>query len=107
MKLHADNKHYKRRKSDVEAWEHTVDALAMSLCPEDEWLAYEKRMQQLAWRESKSAAPRRHTAAVRVFPVWKKYRQKALRVATLHQAVPVLKHLPLRISCFLGDVLFK
>jgi hypothetical protein len=103
MKLHARKHHPQRRKADFDTWEKTIDALAMSICPSREWQDYERRLQQLAWR----ANVRSRRKVVSVFPVWKKYRQKALRVATLHQAVPVLKYLPLRVSCLLGDLLFK
>ena len=46
-------------------------------------------------------------AQVRLFPVWRKYRQQAKRVATLFQTVPILKRLPLSVAGWLGDLLFK
>ena len=113
MTLHANKPRYMRRKSDVEAWEKTIDALAMSICPAEEWQAYERQIQQVAWKTQakqnglKPGRSNHALASVRVFPVWKKYREKALRVATLHQAVPLFRHLPLSVSCFLGEVLFK
>lgn len=105
MNLHANRPRYKRRKSDTPALEQTVDALAMSICPVAEWQDYERRLQQVAWKTGHNGQPCQ--GKLRVFPTWKKYRPQALRVATLQQAAPVLRYLPLKVSCILGDILFK
>jgi hypothetical protein len=103
MNLTAKKSRHMRRKTDIEAWENTIESLAMDLCPPNEWQAYQRQLQTVS---IKSGA-RQPASKVKVFPIWKKYRQQALRVATLYQAVPLLRHLPLGVSSFLGDVLFK
>lgn len=75
----------------------------MTLCPVTEWQVYEQQLQYLAWKTNK----RQNKDVVRVFPIWRKYRQKATRVATLYHAVPLLRHLPLGLVGFLGDLLVK
>jgi hypothetical protein len=110
MNLKADRPRYLRRKTDLEAWENTIESLAMDLCPAEEWQAYQRQLMalsQVASSRAQKSHARQAKGSVRVFPIWKKYRQKALQVATLYQAVPLLRHLPLRVSSFLGDVLFK
>lgn len=109
MKLQTRKTTYPRRKSEQDSWEKAIDALAMHICPVSEWQAYEQQLQQIAWQNSTryQSKSRKHLPVVRVFPVWRKYRQKALRVATLQQNVPMLRYLPLGLSCFLGDILFK
>jgi|GEM_PF-3000119 len=108
MRLKAYNTRHKRRKTDSpetwekENWEKTIESLAISLCPTQEWQAYEKKLQHLAWQANKQ----QNSARVSVFPIWRKYRQQALRVATLYRTVPVLRHLPLPVANFLGEILF-
>jgi len=105
MKLKTNQSRYLRRKTDLEAWERTIDALARKLCPLEERLAYEKKLQLLT---AKSRVTRKGAQAeIYVFPVWRRYRQKALQVATIHRAAPFLRRLPLTFSCLLGDLLFK
>lgn len=103
MRLKAHKPHYTRRKTDPEGWEKTIESLAISLCPTEEWQAYEKQLQYIAWKANKQ----QNSAKVSVFPVWRKYRQKASRVATLYRTAPILRHLPLNVASFLGEVLFK
>lgn len=108
MNLHIQKKRI-RRKTDFESrhsFEKAVDELAMNLCPEAEWQAYYNQKSQISWRLKKQGH-RKPQADVVVYPVWKKYRQQAMRVVTLQQAAPFLRHLPLRISHFLGEVLFQ
>jgi len=101
------NQHLQRAVTD---WEMRIESLAMQLCPADEWQHYEKKMHALL-RESQTLTLRRKRptpgSAVAVFPVWRKYRQQAKRVATLQQAFPLFKHLPLKLNGFVGDLLFK
>jgi hypothetical protein len=98
------NQHLQRAVTD---WEMRIESLAMQLCPADEWQHYEKKMHALL-RESQTLTLRRkRLAQVSVFPVWRKYRQQAKRVATLQQAFPLFKHLPLKLNGFVGDLLFK
>ncbi len=84
--------------------ERLIDALAMHLCPSHEWRAYEKKNQSLVWqsRHQKTA----HRAKIYAFPVWRKYRHQAEKIVNLHQVVPMLRHLPLPVSTFLGEVFF-
>lgn len=104
MRLKAYNTRQKRRKTDCpESWEKTIESLAISLCPTEEWQAYEKKVQHLAWQANK----RQGSARVSVFPIWRKYRQQALRIATLHRTLPMFRHLPLPVASFLGELLFK
>lgn len=123
MRTHASRRRTERRHPDPDAWIRLVDNLAMSLCPDAEWQAYHRQIQQLAWQAATAspssgggsaarpmmAPPHRDALVrkVRVFPVWRKYRQQALRVATLQENIPLLRHLPLRLSCILGDVLLR
>jgi hypothetical protein len=108
MNLKPHKPRYSRRKSEQDGWERAIDALAMHICPAEEWQAYERQLQQVAWKNTtRLQGNRMHAPVVRVFPVWRKYRQKALRVATLQKTIPLLKYFPLGLSCFLGDVLFK
>jgi hypothetical protein len=91
----------------VTDWEMRIESLAMQLCPADEWQHYEKKMHALL-RESQTLTLRRkRSAPISVFPVWRKYRQQAKRVATLQQAFPLFKHLPLKLNGLVGDLLFK
>lgn len=87
---------------DPQAWDRMVDALAMHLCPTEEWQAYEQKVQYLIW-QSKQRAGR---ARVCAFPVWRKYRDRAHKIASLQHVVPILRHLPLPVSSFLGKVFF-
>jgi hypothetical protein len=103
MNLKVRKPRYQRRRSDIDNWENTIDSLAMTLCPVAEWQAYEKQLQFIAWKANR----RPQKAKVRVFPVWRKYRQKAVRVATLYEAAPILRHFPLGFVGFLGDLLVK
>jgi hypothetical protein len=88
---------------DSKAWDRMVDALAMHLCPTEEWQAYEKKLQYLVW---KSKQRQTKTAKVCVFPVWRKYRHQAQKIVNLQHVVPLLRHLPLPVSSFLGKVFF-
>jgi hypothetical protein len=93
--------------SQANDWDTSIELLAMQLCPVEEWQHYEQHMQTLA-REARALPARlKPQAKVRVFPVWRKYRQQAKRVATLYQAAPVFKRLPLPVAGFVGDLLFK
>jgi hypothetical protein len=103
MKLKAQKNHTVRRKVDLESWEKTIESLAMDLCPTKEWQAYEKKAHFLAWKNNKQS----NTAKIRVFPIWRKYRQQALRVATLYRTLPILRYFPLKVTNFLGQILFK
>jgi len=103
MRLKAYKSHTTRRKTDPEGWEKTIDSLAISLCPTEEWQAYEKQLQAVAWKANRQ----KNSARVSVFPVWRKYRQKASRVASLYRRAPILRHLPLNVVSFIGDVLFR
>lgn len=94
-----------RHQEPANDWDTSIELLAMQLCPTEEWQRYERKMQALA-RQATSSAPR-GKGKVRVFPVWRKYRQQAKRVATLYQAIPVFKRLPLPFCGFVGDLLFK
>ena len=98
MQFLADTRAPKRRKTDKQVWEQTIDLLAQSLCPEAEWAAYRNRQRTIA---------RMGDPAVKVFPVWKKYRAQAVKVATVQRAVPMLRHLPPRFSWVLGEVFLK
>jgi hypothetical protein len=88
-------------------WDTSIELLAMQLCPVEEWKSYERRMQTLARQASVLSSPRKKQAKVRVFPVWRKYRQQAKRVATLYQTMPMFKRLPLSVAGFVGNLLFK
>lgn len=94
-----------RRKSDWATWENTIEALAMDLCPAEEWQLYQNQLRHVTL--SSPCTQARTTATIKVFPIWRKYRSKALKVATLQQTIPLLRHLPLSISRLLGDILFK
>jgi hypothetical protein len=101
-----------RQQASASEWDANIELLAMQLCPADEWQHYEKRMQTLARQQNaqQNSTPgrgKRPAPKVRVFPVWRKYRQQAKRVATLHQAFPLFKRLPLALSGLVGDLLFK
>lgn len=87
---------------DTKAWERMVDALAMHLCPIKEWQAYEQKVQYLIWQSKQSQS----AAKVCAFPVWRKYRHQAQKIASLQHVVPLLRHLPLPVSSFLGKVFF-
>lgn len=107
MKQTADKKSYARRKSDAvnkRAWERTVEDIAMTLCPPSEWEDYEIRCHQLA-RICRQKSPR--MAEVKVMPIWWKYRREASRVATIQQAIPPLRYLPLKVSSILGEIFLK
>jgi hypothetical protein len=101
-----------RQQLVASEWDANIELLAMQLCPAEEWQHYERRMQTVARQQhsqqssalAKGKAP---APKVRVFPVWRKYRQQAKRVATLHQAFPLFKRLPLVLSGLVGDLLFK
>lgn len=88
-------------------WDTSIELLAMQLCPVEEWQNYEQHMQTLAREASVFPSRLKPQAKVRVFPVWRKYRQQAKRVATLYQALPMFKRLPLPVAGFVGDLLFK
>ena len=88
---------------DHAAWDRTVDALAMHLCPSEEWQEYEKKVQYQVWK----ANLQQNSARVKVFPIWRKYRYQAQQIASLQKAVPILRHLPLPVTSFLGRVLFS
>lgn len=92
-----------RRKADIIAWQ-TIDQLAMQLCPPDEWNAY---MCQLNDLEGLIQETPEISANLRVFPIWKKYRNEARQVAALYQAVPLLQRLPLRWTSILGRLFFQ
>ncbi len=57
--------------------------------------------------KSQGRSPIIQSATIRLFPVWRKYRQQAKRVATLHLALPMLRRLPLTVCGWLGNLLFK
>jgi hypothetical protein len=81
-------------------WNRLVDVLSMHLCPPEEWQAYEKKMNEQAKLRASGGA------TIYIFPVWRKYRQQARKIASLQNFAPVLRHLPLPVSCFLGKVFF-
>lgn len=84
-------------------WKRLVDVLSMHLCPAREWQAYEKKVHEQAWRAKVRQAG---DATIYVFPVWRKYRRQARKIASLQHFAPVLRHLPLPVSSFLGKVFF-
>jgi hypothetical protein len=84
-------------------WQQTIDRLAIRLCPPEEWDAYMDQLSRLEWFTQQAPGA---SANLRVFPVWKKYRSQAQQLAALYQAIPVLKHLPLRWAILLGKILF-
>jgi len=99
-----------RQQTTASEWDANIELLAMQLCPTEEWQLYEKRMQTVARKAGSTSSASQPAAAhgkIRIFPVWRKYRQQAKRVATLHQALPMFKRLPLALSGFVGDLLFK
>lgn len=96
-----------RQQLEASDWDTSIELLAMQLCPTEEWQSYEKRMQTLARQATLPASRGKANSSVRVFPVWRKYRQQAKRVATLYQALPMFKKLPLALGGFVGDLLFK
>ena len=96
-----------RHRAETCDWDSSIELLAMQLCPAEEWQTYEKRMQAQARQFNTVKGQGKQSTKVRVFPVWRKYRQKAKRVATLYQALPLFKRLPLSVSGFIGDLLFK
>jgi hypothetical protein len=101
-----------RQQTLASEWDANIELLAMQLCPAEEWQRYERRMQTVARQQNSQqnrtqATGKEQPSKVRVFPVWRKYRQQAKRVATLHQAFPLFKRLPLTFSGLIGDLLFK
>lgn len=78
----------------------------MHLCPAGEWQAYEKKVQYLVWKSGLRKDGTSGKPKICVFPVWRKYRHQAQKIANLHQVVPLLRHLPLPVSSFLGKVFF-
>lgn len=92
-----------RRRPDVMIWQQTVDRLAIRLCPPEEWNAYMDQLNRLEWFTQHTPGI---SANLRIFPVWKKYRPQAQQVAMLYEAIPILKHFPLRWSILLGKILF-
>lgn len=86
--------------------EKTVDTLAMHLCPNEEWRAYEQKTRYLVWKAQQKRRISSDSAKVCVFPIWRKYRHQAQKVANLLQVIPVLRHLPLPVTRFLGAVFF-
>ena len=105
MKLKLHKTRAQRHKMPITDWDTSIELLAMQLCPAAEWRKYERHMQALT-RQS-TAQNQHHKSKVKVFPVWRKYRQQAKRVATLYQAIPMFKRLPLAISGFIGNLLFQ
>lgn len=104
MQLKLNKPSLRSRKTQEQAeWEQTIDALAMHICPVEVWQDYEKQMQTLTWKAKKD----KKASRISVFPIWRQYRQQALRVATLHRTLPMLRRLPIGVACFLGDLLFK
>jgi hypothetical protein len=107
MKLKTHNNRTSHQELETCDWDASIELLAMQLCPTKEWQSYEKRMQALARQAAKPGAHAKTRAKVRVFPVWRKYRQQAKRVATLYQALPVFRRLPLALGGLVGNLLFK
>lgn len=91
---------------DLRDWDRLVDVLSMHLCPADEWQAYEKKVQYQNWKSKQKKQNGSPKAKVCVFPIWRKYRGQARKIASLHQVIPMLRHLPLPVSSFLGKVFF-
>ncbi len=92
-----------RRKADVESWESTVDALSKELCTPSEWQDYLKRQSQY----SKRFGSLQTAENIAVLPVWKKYRKQASRLATLYRSLPVCRHLPVRVSVMLSEIIYR
>ena len=93
-----------RRKTDPQAnpaLEQTIDEIAMTLCPAEEWEEYEARRHRLSRLGRKS-----HTAQVKVFPIWWKYRRQAAQIASVRKYVPVLRYFPMPVSSLLGELFF-
>lgn len=83
-----------RRKTDRADWERQVEALAQQLCSPQEWAAYRARHETLRARYGHDR--------IRLFPVWRRYREQAQRMARLCRALPILKALPCRVLAVLS-----
>jgi len=105
MKLKLRKTRAQRHKVPITDWDTSIELLAMQLCPAAEWRKYERHLQALARQSNTQNHPKQ--TKVKVFPVWRKYRQQAKRVATLYQALPMFKRLPLGLSGFIGNLLFQ
>ncbi len=97
MSFLAKSNYPQRRKADKETWDDTVEQLARELCPIEELEAYQYRQQTLA----------RNNRQVKVFPVWRKYRYQARKIASIQSSIPFLKRFPLQVSWVLGEIFLK
>lgn len=78
----------KRRKSDRADWERQVEALAQRLCSREELQAQLQRHEALR-QEGR-------LRQVKLFPIWRRHREQAQRIARLCERLPFLRRLPFR-----------
>ena len=121
MKLLQPTRPYTRRKIDQEEWEKTIDELAQRLCTAEEWRRYYQQQEEFqpvvyvtedengeeVECDPEDLDEEYVTAEVKVFPVWRKYRGRAEKIAQLQFILPFLQKLPVRWSLFLSDLLMK
>ncbi len=79
-----------------EDWEVTLETLSRQLCSKRELSIHLKRQEMYA---------RNGATRIKMFPIWRRYRRKAERVARIQGTVPFLKNLPLSVSAFISDIL--
>ncbi len=87
-----------RRSTDSENWEQRVERLARDLCSDDEVKQY-KRLRATIQKDT--------TGRLATFPVWRKYKSKAERIASMHKMIPLLRRLPHNVNDVLGKILLK
>ncbi len=87
-----------RRSADNDSWERVVERVARDLCSDDEVKQY-KRLRATVQKDS--------SGRLATFPVWRKYKSKAERIASMHKMIPLLRHLPHDVNDVLGKILLK
>ncbi|MBK8190562.1 MAG: hypothetical protein IPK79_08965 [Vampirovibrionales bacterium] len=78
---------FKKRRADRDAWERQVDSLARQLCAPEELSDY--------FRRRKALREMGNSRRIRLFPVWRRHRERAQRIARLREKFPILRALPL------------
>ena len=74
-----------------------LESISMAICPAREMMAYFAK---------KDFYQERGLRRMRVFPVWRRYREKAEKIARIQKYIPILKLLPMSFSEWLANRFF-
>ncbi len=98
MSVLKESQHHRRRKSDKPELELVLDNLSRQLCSPEELSVHLSRQEMIA---------RKGMNRVKLFPVWRRHRWQAQKIARLQEVFPFLKRLPLKVSVFLSDLVYS